>query len=164
MIALPAAAQKTDKVRYQGEINVGCAVGIGADAEDRWGFETIHGVRINPHVFCGAGLGVHHFSGMDRTFIPVFFDVKAYFLKKADTPYFSLDAGYSAAADGETPQDGFVYLCPAFGMSWGIGRSAAVNFSCGYQFYLDRAPKYWSGADDSVQSMSAILLRVSLSF
>lgn len=60
---------------YQGEINVGYGIGIGDYQVDRFYVETIHGARIIPHLFLGAGAGLALLNGGHVT-IPVFANVK----------------------------------------------------------------------------------------
>ncbi len=39
-------AQSGQGIRYQGEVGVGTAFGVGSNAYDRFVLETVHGVRI----------------------------------------------------------------------------------------------------------------------
>jgi hypothetical protein len=80
--------------RYQGEVAFayGSAVSEGMqDLFPRIVFETVHGVRINPYLFAGVGLGINYFYkdiyfsngwniyelGNSGTVLPVFANVKA---------------------------------------------------------------------------------------
>ena len=81
--------------RYQGEVAFayGSAVSEGMqDLFPRIVFETVHGVRINPYLFAGVGLGINYFYkdiyfsngwniyelGNSGTVLPVFANVKGY--------------------------------------------------------------------------------------
>ncbi len=160
--ALSAAAQNRDKVRYQGELNFGFGVGTGRFPENRWGLETVHGVRFGPHLFAGMGLGLHRFTGPELSFVPVFVELKTYFLKRAASPYLAVDAGYAAGIGGDAG-GGCGYLCPAFGISLANAKNRAVLFSVGYQMYLDKG-QYGNSCEQSVESLSAWLFKVAVSF
>lgn len=79
--------------RYQGEFAFayGLAVSEGmGDLVPRIVFETVHGVRINPYLFAGVGLGINYFYkdlyffdgwdiyelGNSGTVLPIFANVK----------------------------------------------------------------------------------------
>ena len=51
--------------KYQGEIAAAYGLGVGRVSEfintDRILFETVHGIRINPYLFTGLGLGFDYF-------------------------------------------------------------------------------------------------------
>ena len=63
-------------------------------------FETVHGVRINPYLFAGVGLGINYFYkdiyfsngwniyelGNSGTVLPVFANVKGYLPFQAKRP------------------------------------------------------------------------------
>lgn len=52
-------------MKYQGEIALGYGLGVGNASDflntDRIVFETVHGLRINPYLFTGIGLGLNYF-------------------------------------------------------------------------------------------------------
>lgn len=52
-------------MKYQGEIALGYGLGVGNVSDflntDRIVFETVHGLRINPYLFTGIGVGVNYF-------------------------------------------------------------------------------------------------------
>lgn len=47
------------KLKYQGELNVGHSFGVGVTENtfDRFTIETVHGVRLNDYFFIGIGAG-----------------------------------------------------------------------------------------------------------
>ncbi|WP_418991320.1 hypothetical protein [Alistipes sp.] len=53
------------QMKYQGEIALGYGLGVGNVSDflntDRIVFETVHGLRINPYLFTGIGVGVDYF-------------------------------------------------------------------------------------------------------
>ncbi len=103
--------------KYQGEIAVGYGVGVGAASDvintDRIVVETVHGARINPYVFVGAGLGINYFYGLlddynfyqgdddTATILPLFADIKGYYpLSKKTAISLSLDLGAAIGIGG----------------------------------------------------------------
>lgn len=103
--------------KYQGEIAVGYGVGVGAASDvintDRIVVETVHGARINPYVFVGAGLGINYFYGLlddynlyqgdddTATILPLFADIKGYYpLSKKTAIALSLDLGAAIGIGG----------------------------------------------------------------
>ena len=56
--------------RYQGDVNIGYGLGIGGYAVNRFHVETVHGARINPYLFAGAGIGLSYFDN-GRAVIPI---------------------------------------------------------------------------------------------
>ena len=55
-------AQSGQGIRYQGEVGVGTAFGVGSNAYDRFVLETVHGVRIGPRLFVGLGVALQHLA------------------------------------------------------------------------------------------------------
>lgn len=55
-------AQSGQGIRYQGEVGVGTAFGVGSNAYDRFVLETVHGVRIGPRLFVGLGVAWNYYS------------------------------------------------------------------------------------------------------
>ncbi len=111
----PKASGKFPK--YQGEIAVGYGVGVGAASDvintNRIVVETVHGARINPYVFVGAGLGINYFYGLlddynlyqgdddTATILPLFADIKGYYpLSKKTAIALSLDLGAAIGIGG----------------------------------------------------------------
>ena len=80
--------------KYQGEVALAYGLGVGYASKvlntDRIHFETVHGVRINPYLFAGLGLGFDYFYGLLNDYdgyyeeedtmgvLPVFVDFKGY--------------------------------------------------------------------------------------
>lgn len=98
------ALYKDNFPHYQGEIAAAYGVGLGDGDTDRVLFETVHGVRLSPYAFIGAGAGLNYFyesvgddngSGM----VSVFANAKGYYPVSAGTQiYLSLDLGASIGA------------------------------------------------------------------
>lgn len=93
-------AQSGQGIRYQGEVGVGTAFGVGSNAYDRSVLETVHGVRIGPRLFVGLGVAWNYYSARGdmpddsfreytdggRSFVPIFADMKVYFLDRRISP------------------------------------------------------------------------------
>ena len=150
--ALSASAQ-----RYQGELNLGYGFGIGNYEVDRFHVETVHGVRVNQYFFVGAGFGLSYFDN-ERTVIPVFADIKGYFLKATKIcPYIFADLGY-----GFGDVEGF-YGAGGIGIDFKITSKHGIYFNLGYQS---------QGLKNNIQSnglygpsnMGAFLVRVGFRF
>lgn len=91
------------KVWYQGEVDLGFAF-FGEDETKTTGpmVETIHGVRINKHVFIGAGIGLHYpIGGDDDVYVPIFADFKVFCaVNRKVSPFLNIDAGYEPCVGG----------------------------------------------------------------
>lgn len=95
--------------RYQGEVNLGYALGLGENGLDRVVFETIHGSRISKYAFVGLGFGFNAYKDIlsfDKydgdletvwgMTVPVFLDMKGYYPVTDDfAPYIDLGLGCS---------------------------------------------------------------------
>lgn len=155
--------------RYQGEVAFayGSAVSEGMqDLFPRIVFETVHGVRINPYLFAGVGLGINYFYkdiyfsngwniyelGNSGTVLPVFANVKGY-----------LPVSSKAALN----------------LSWDLGAAIGVGgyFNEGTEFYTSIGPGVTFGrqsggvrGDFSIrfqhmgEGLNAILFRIGIGF
>ena len=90
---LCAYAKAQNSPRYQGEVNIGYGFGMGDYQMDRFYIETIHGARIIPNLFLGAGAGLALLDNGHAT-IPVFADIKGYLTKSKIAPYIFANLGY----------------------------------------------------------------------
>lgn len=155
--------------RYQGEFAFayGLAVSEGTgDLFPRIVFETVHGVRINPYLFAGVGVGVDYFYkdlyfydgwniyelGNSGTVLPVFANVKGYLPVSRKV---------------------------ALNLSWDLGAAIGVGgyFSGGTEFYTSIGPGVTFGrqsggvrGDFSIrfqhmgEGLNAILFRIGIGF
>ena len=138
-----ASRPKGDKL-YQGEIATGYAVGISG-AYGRFFFETVHGARISPYFFIGAGAGYsygsftieNYWPNTDWTFkmmhAPIFASAKGYYpISDKLSVHFSSDfgvaIGFSDASDFGTP------FYTAIGPGISYGKKCAVTFNVRYQY------------------------------
>ena len=115
--------------KYQGEVSTSYGIGVGTYNANRFCIETVHGVRLNPNVFLGLGLGYNSLTkdGSSVGIIPVFANVKGYIPAKNVKPFGSLDFGYGIGT-GDLGGLGGIYVSPAVGLSFN-----KVNVSLAYQ-------------------------------
>ncbi len=116
--------------KYQGEASASYGIGVGTFSINRFCVETVHGVRFNPDVFLGLGLGYTSLTKDGSSFgvIPVFANVKGYLPSSRNLkPFGSLDFGYGIGT-GDMGGFGGVYISPAIGLSFN-----KFNISLAYQ-------------------------------
>ena len=140
-------AQSGQGIRYQGEVGVGTAFGVGSNAYDRFVLETVHGVRIGPRLFDSF----REYTDGGRSFVPIFADMKVYFLDRRISPYLKVDIGYGIHKHGG------IYAAPAVGVKFGLGSVLALNIDFGFQVQQQTAP-------DTSSGLGGIVLRAGLSF
>ena len=84
---------------YQGEVNVGygffATQEVSPYSQRYLLFETIHGIRISPHLFTGIGVKMCPDELFNAAYLPIFVDIKYYPINRAFAPYIALDLGYS---------------------------------------------------------------------
>jgi len=140
-------------IKYQGEINTSYGIGVGTLNINRFCIETVHGIRLNPDIFLGLGLGYNSLTnnGASVDIIPIFANVKGYVPSKGLKPFGSLDFGYGMGT-GELSGLGGIYVCPAVGLSFNM-----FNVSLAYQSQ--------SISSEGVSiSLAAIAIKVGLVF
>ena len=72
-VCVAAAAYAQVPVKYQGEVDLGCSLGVGQLSSERVNIHTIQGVKIGEYFSTGVGIGADYYiSGEDMT-IPLFF-------------------------------------------------------------------------------------------
>ena len=103
--------------KYQGEVALAYGLGVGYASKvlntDRIHFETVHGVRINPYLFAGLGLGFDYFYGLLNDYdgyyeeedtmgvLPVFVDFKGYCpVSPKASIYLAWDLGAAVGVSG----------------------------------------------------------------
>ena len=140
-----ASAQKT---HYQGEFQVGYAFGIGDNKIDRLSIHMINGVRFNPYLSTGIGIGIDYYDdhGTSMFSLPLFVNLKGYIpLSKGVSLFASFDLGYSVALKYEEASGKVDYvsynakmgmkglmLTPAIGASFKVAEQNAIHLSVGY--------------------------------
>ena len=131
----------SQNLKYQGEVNVACALGYGDWSYNRFNVETVHGFRLTDNFFVGAGVGWHSYSrnadefiSEDERFsiIPIFFDVKGYLTYGKISPYATFDIGYSITTGMVSGHNGF-YFAPGVGASYNISGKNAISLGLSLQ-------------------------------
>lgn len=133
MLVMGAKAQSS-KIKYQGEVLAGYSVGVGDITSDRINLHTVHGVRFNPYVFLGGGVGLD-FYDMDDSEIamPIYFNAKGYLpVSPKMNMFLSLDLGSSiGVSDGFSELSGLL-ITPAVGVNFKVSQKNSLSLSVGY--------------------------------
>ena len=66
---------------YKGFFDVGGGIGIRDFGDNIFSISTSHGYQFSPYFFLGAGIGVEYHTKWEATFMPIFADMRGYFLK-----------------------------------------------------------------------------------
>lgn len=168
-------------IRYQGDVSVGYGYGTGAISMNQYTVETVHGVRVNPYFFAGAGIGFHcyttgrsyrsgyngvRYSEPESYVVPIYANLKGYLPTRGGmvVPFLSLDMGYGLVVGEKLTvsygsktwfenMGGFL-VSPSIGIL--IAR--CVTFSVGYRSQSISAPS------TSSVSFDALLLRLGVQF
>lgn len=120
---------------YKGFFDVGGGIGIRDFGDNIFSISTSHGYQFSPYFFLGAGIGVEYHTKWEATFMPIFADMRGYFLKGNVTPFIGAKAGYS-------PYKGKgVYFNPTIGVSFFVFKEFAMNVTIGYN--LQHSKIYW---------------------
>lgn len=160
---------KTEYPRYEGEVNVGYAIGgsldfdyegMSFDNDYKAGspfFETIHGARINKYFFVGGGVGVRYMSDPEVAWLPIFANAKGYYpVSKDFAPYLSLSLGTAPGLN----YDFWSFYCN-FGLGFNYKK---FNFGLGimHQSWKESDVVYYG---DSVKfKPTSFYLKVGLKF
>lgn len=152
--------------KYQGEVAFAYGLGVGDASNvlntDRILFETVHGVRVNPYLFVGMGLGFNYFYGLlsdygyeedDDTMgvLPVFVDFKGYCPVSPKTSvYLAWDLG-AAVGVSDLAEGTDFYTSIGPGVSFG-GSQGGVKGDFGIRF------------QHMGEGLNAVLFRVGCTF
>ncbi|QQR85714.1 MAG: hypothetical protein IPJ76_14030 [Flavobacteriales bacterium] len=100
-----------------------------------FGMQVINGYQVNPYFNAGVGVGLNqHFSG--AAFMPVFLDLRGTFLRQRVSPFVGLAGGWAVAlnVNDAEPDEGGLYLNPAFGVRFFVSRKTSLNLSVGLRY------------------------------
>jgi hypothetical protein len=117
------------KSGYKGIVEVGYGIPVGFGGESRVKLNFINGIQFNPYTSLGIGTGliVVNYS----TLVPVFADLRCYFLNKKTSPYLSFDMGYSFDAENSFEGRGFL-MSILIGININLSRNFSINLGVGY--------------------------------
>lgn len=160
LMAAMSFSSYAQKIKYQGEINVGHSFGMGIDEWnfDRFTIETVHGMRVNEYLFVGAGAGWHHFvNGAEKfSVVPVYFNAKGYLKAGKITPFASFDIGIGLPFGQPYGHRG-LYISPAIGANYKITPKNTLGLVLGYQ--SQKLPGY-----GSTLVMDAVSIKLAFGF
>lgn len=117
------AIRKDRYPHYEGDVAVAYALSVNTIPLDRVVFETVHGVRLSPYAFIGAGAGFNYFynngfGSKGSGLIAPFANAKGYLPVSQDISiYMSLDLGASIGVWNAT--GGNIYTAVGPGVSFG---------------------------------------------
>lgn len=119
------AIGKSQTFSYQGE--VAAAYGFGFDDASTVLLETVHGLRFNPYLFTGMGIGLNFYDGFGLL-TPVI-NIKGHYpaTRKIDL-YFSLDMGTALGIADWSGETDF-YTCIGPGFNFGSCKELRGDFS-----------------------------------
>lgn len=145
---------------YKGYVDFGYTLGAGRYAPDRCAVSIVNGVQFNPYLYAGVGVGLIYYTKNYEIGIPVFANVRGYFVKGNVAPFLDLRVGYSPLVDAT----GY-YLSPSFGCRFGLAERVGLNLSVGYEmqdatlrFYEYDSLRYFS------EFIGGISLKLALDF
>lgn len=130
--ALAATAANAQwNLRYQGDIELGYSLGIGAQDWDRVNIHTTHGIRFNEYLFAGMGTGVDIYTDGADVAIPLYMAVKGYLPVAERLNLFAgLDMGLSIGVSADMYNGGL--LVPQVGIAYKIMDGKALTFAFGF--------------------------------
>jgi len=117
---------------YKGIFEIGYEIGTGDFGIDRLKLNIINGYQINPVFSIGFGTGLRYYFDADVALMPIFANVRTYFIDHNVTPYLSLDIGYAFNASKRNFEGVGFLMNPTIGASYMISNRSAMNFGIGY--------------------------------
>ena len=95
------------------------------DGMSRYGVDAIIGHQPNSDFFIGGGIGFRMYEDLDDMIIPIFVDVRRYFLDNYNIqPYIGIKGGYSVTAEG-------LFFSPSGGMNFQMKGNTAFHIGIG---------------------------------
>jgi hypothetical protein len=127
-------------------------------------FNLIAGAQLNANWFVGGGVALDAYS-VDL-YVPVFADVRYFFMDKKGSPYVFLDAGYGLPVDATPYLGAGPMINPGFGIKYFVTRTAALNLSLGYRYQSMPIDNTVDGASTALRSnfVQSLALRVGMQF
>ncbi len=119
-------------LRFEAHLNAIGGFTFGTSEENAYvgGLLTL-GCRVMPQLFVGVGSGASYMFERKYVFVPVYGNVRWYFMKKANTPFIDVKAGYSFIPK-KSDHDGGFYLSPTIGYEFG-------RFEVGIQYTFQKS-------------------------
>jgi len=143
-------SHKNISVNYQGIIELGYASGIGKYGMNNFRLNFINGLRIDPNIFFGLGLGIRYYSGMhesyspvnSRMLVPFFLNIRTNISGGVVSPYLALNVGGTLGFDGLMKSSKFYMglfegvgsmFNPSIGVSFKISEKCAIIIGIAYE-------------------------------
>ena len=160
-ISHDARKKNYDTAKFRGFIDLGYSLGVGTPRNDFWLIETSFGYAITPKTYIGAGIGLHSFNAIlksypERTdkakpepndpnwrypFIPLYLEGRYSFLNESkNTPWASLKVGATFIN-----HKGF-YTSPSIGYHFKSNQYFSFNVGVGYALHTAHY-KLWCTGD-----------------
>ena len=150
-----------DTSKFRGFIDLGYSLGVGSPRNDFWLIETSFGYAITPRAYLGAGIGLHSFKPVLKSypkrtdkaqpedndpnwrypFIPIYAEGRYSFLNESkNTPWASLKVGATFIN-----HKGF-YTSPSIGYHFKSNQYFSFNVGVGYALHTAHY-KLWCTGD-----------------
>ena len=99
-------------------------------------------------------------------YVPIFADVRYFFLDKPFTPYAYLDAGYGLPVDAASYLKGGPMINPGFGVKYFMTRTTAVCAGLGYRYQSMPIDNNDPEASTALQTnfIQSLSIRIGLQF
>ncbi|MBR5030527.1 MAG: hypothetical protein IKT03_08605 [Muribaculaceae bacterium] len=160
-ISHEARKKNYDTAKFRGFIDLGYSLGVGAPRNDFWLIETSFGYAITPKTYIGAGIGIHSFKAVVKSypmrtdrpqleendpewrypFIPIYAEGRYSFKNESyNTPWVSLKVGATFIN-----HKGF-YTSPSIGYHFKSNQFFSFNVGVGYALHTAHY-KLWCTGD-----------------
>lgn len=160
-ISHDARKKNYDTAKFRGFIDFGYSLGVGSPRNNFWLIETSFGYAITPRAYVGAGIGIHNFNPVLKTyplrydkaqpeqndpnwkypFIPLYVEGRYSFKNESsNTPFVSLKVGATFIN-----HKGF-YTSPTIGYHFKSNRFFSFNVGVGYALHTAHY-KLWCTGD-----------------
>ena len=129
-------AQKRYRVSYKNEgfsPIVEGAIRIPSNTYNSgYGLNLTLGYQFNSYLYAGVGTSLDAYDS--DFYLPVFADVRYFFLEGQFTPYAFADIGYGLPVDVDEELGAGLMVNPGFGLKYFLSRTIAVVGSLGYRY------------------------------
>jgi hypothetical protein len=163
--------KKTYRFREKGWYNVTGFAGYGGKSNSfikmGIGISTVTGYLFNRNFGLGVGLGKDNYSSRQgEGLFPVFMEVRGYFSKDSNSPFYAVKVGYGVAFENEnqgiTQAIGGVMLNPEVGYRLGGDKTGNIFFALGFKLqkqFIERTSTF----NSDITVVDAVYKRISIS-
>ena len=75
-VCVASSAMAQAPVKYQGEFDLGCSLGVGTLSSGRVNVHTIQGIKVGDYFSTGVGIGADYYISRQDMTIPLFLNFK----------------------------------------------------------------------------------------